>query len=132
VQGVPRRALWEYCRTLAQTGCGFYPRSVFVHVDVRAQAATWVDWSMPGARPRYGTLDRPYRRRELKRPDRPRIGRKVTRPDEVPLVVEVVNRQNTVVRTVDEHVGTEQAAGEAPLEHAATDAADAADAPSGM
>ena len=50
VRGVPRRVLWDYCRSLGQTGCGYYPRSTFVHVDVRARAAQWVDWSRPGQR----------------------------------------------------------------------------------
>src|SRR5690349_13799917 len=29
VSGVPMRTLWDYCRTLAGTGCGYYPRSHF-------------------------------------------------------------------------------------------------------
>ncbi|MEQ8455582.1 MAG: LysM peptidoglycan-binding domain-containing protein [Sandaracinaceae bacterium] len=62
VRGVPRRTLWNYCRTLQHTGCGFYPRSTFVHVDVRGQNAQWVDWSRPGARPRYGNLTGPFPR----------------------------------------------------------------------
>ena len=103
VEGVPRSLVWDYCRSLAQTGCGFYPNSVFVHVDVREQEAQWVDWSGPGKRPRYGTLRRAYRRREQRNPERPRVARKVTRPDEVPLTVRVVNRHNQVVRFVDEH-----------------------------
>ena len=102
VAGVPHRAVFEFCRSLPQTGCGYYPRSVFVHVDVREQQAQWVDWSEPGGRARYGTLERPYSRRERKRPNRPRVGRHVSRPDELPLVVEVVNKQNAVVRVADE------------------------------
>jgi len=102
VVGVPPRAVFEYCRSLAQTGCGFYPRTTFVHVDVREHDAQWVDWSGHGRRPRYGTLQRPYRRGEGKRPDRPRLGRHVARPAEVPLMFSVVNKHNAVVRTVDE------------------------------
>ncbi len=102
IAGVPERAIWDYCRSLVQTGCGFYPHSVFVHVDVRVRAAQWVDWSRPGKRPRYGTLRRPYRRRERHSPTRPRVGRDVTRPEAVPLTVQVVNRHNDVVRMVDE------------------------------
>jgi uncharacterized protein YcbK (DUF882 family) len=102
VAGVPHRAVFEFCRSLRQTGCGYYPRSVFVHVDVREQHVQWVDWSEPGGRARYGTLDRPYKRRERARRDRARIGRKVSRPDELPLVVEVVNKQNAIVRVADE------------------------------
>lgn len=59
IEGVPNRALRDFCRTLPQTGCGFYPRSVFVHMDVRQESATWVDWSRPGQRPMYGREDRP-------------------------------------------------------------------------
>lgn len=54
VAGVPRRTLVDYCRTLPNVGCGFYPRSVFIHMDVRSDNAYWVDWSRPGERPRYG------------------------------------------------------------------------------
>jgi uncharacterized protein YcbK (DUF882 family) len=54
IDGVPNRALRDFCRTLVNTGCGYYPRSVFVHLDVRAESATWVDWSRPGQRPIYG------------------------------------------------------------------------------
>lgn len=102
VADVPHRAVFELCRSLPQTGCGYYPRSVFVHVDVREQQAQWVDWSEPGGRARYGTLERPYKRRERERANRPRVGRRVSRPELLPLVVEVVNKQNEVVRVADE------------------------------
>jgi hypothetical protein len=45
-----------FCRTLADTGCGFYPNSSFVHVDVRAPGTGivhWIDASGPGEAPRY-------------------------------------------------------------------------------
>ena len=90
VEGVPRRELWDYCRSLARTGCGLYPRSTFVHVDVRDGASQWVDWSGPGQRPRYGTLRGPYNRRQRRSASRPRVGRHVTRPHEVPLQVKLV------------------------------------------
>ena len=102
VAGVPARLLWDYCRSLAQTGCGLYPNSVFVHLDVREQPAQWIDWSRPGKRARYGTLRRAYRRNERKSPTRERVTRKITAPDEVPLAVVVVNRTNDVVHAVDE------------------------------
>ncbi|MGF1468462.1 MAG: LysM peptidoglycan-binding domain-containing protein [Sandaracinaceae bacterium] len=86
VRGVPRRILWDYCRSLRSTGCGYYPRSTFVHVDVRDRAAQWVDWSRPGRRPRYGNLRRPFRRRGRRRHEE-RVTRQVTRPDDVPLDV---------------------------------------------
>ena len=59
VDGVGNRVLREFCRTLENTGCGFYPRSVFVHMDVRERSTVWVDWSRPGQRPIYGREDRP-------------------------------------------------------------------------
>jgi uncharacterized protein YcbK (DUF882 family)/LysM repeat protein len=59
IEGVRNRELWEYCRSLPHTGCGYYPRSVFVHMDVRGDSAVWVDWSRPGERPRYGSLSGP-------------------------------------------------------------------------
>lgn len=94
VEGVSHRALWDYCRSLASTGCGLYPRSTFVHVDVRERAAQWVDWSRPGARPTYGNLRRPFPRACRRRGTPPRgrcarEGRRVTREGEVPLEVEL-------------------------------------------
>ena len=118
VAGVPHRAVFEYCRSLVQTGCGYYPRSVFVHVDVREQPAQWVDWAEPGGRARYGTLERPYGRRERKRHDRRRVGRNVSRPDALPLVVEVLNKQNAVVRVADERPASEQVDEAVTDEHA--------------
>jgi uncharacterized protein YcbK (DUF882 family) len=53
IDGVPNWALRDYLRTLDHTGVGYYPNSSFVHVDVRARGAYWVDLSRPGAPPRY-------------------------------------------------------------------------------
>lgn len=53
VRGVPNTAVRDYCRTLDRAGCGFYPRSTFVHVDARSENAYWVDMSGPGERPAY-------------------------------------------------------------------------------
>lgn len=101
VGGVSKRTLFEFCRSLGNTGCGFYPRSLFVHVDAREAPAQWVDWSRPGRRSRYGTMRRPYRRRERRNPNRPRESRRVTRPDAVPLEIEVVNTVGRVYRVDD-------------------------------
>jgi uncharacterized protein YcbK (DUF882 family) len=59
VVGVPNRVVRDFCRTLPATGCGFYPRSVFIHMDTRDEATYWVDWSRPGERPRYGSESHP-------------------------------------------------------------------------
>jgi uncharacterized protein YcbK (DUF882 family) len=56
VRGVSNEALRDFCRTLRNTGCGYYPNSTFVHLDVRDSSAYWVDLSRPGEAPRY---DRP-------------------------------------------------------------------------
>jgi len=53
VEGVPNEVLRDYCLTLARVGVGYYPRSSFIHIDVRPQAAYWVDWSRPGEPPLY-------------------------------------------------------------------------------
>ena len=53
VSGVPNEAVRDFCRTLKNVGCGYYPSSVFVHMDVREQSAFWIDYSKPGEAPRY-------------------------------------------------------------------------------
>lgn len=53
IEGVPNTVLRDYLRTLDQVGVGYYPRSSFVHFDVRDRSAYWVDWSRPGEAPRY-------------------------------------------------------------------------------
>ncbi len=109
VEGVPRRALWDYCRSLAQTGCGYYPRSTFVHVDVRDQAAQWVDWSRPGTRAQYGNLGGMWPRACLRRGAAAegrcaREGRNVTRADVVPLEVQLTAGARELVPVMPEMV----------------------------
>lgn len=53
VEGVPNESLRDYCLTLDRVGVGYYPRSGFVHVDVRDREVYWVDWSRPGEPPLY-------------------------------------------------------------------------------
>lgn len=53
VVGVPNEAVRDFCRTLKDVGCGYYPNSTFVHLDVRASNAFWIDFSKPGEPPRY-------------------------------------------------------------------------------
>ena len=56
VMGIPNAALFNFCRTLDDVGCGFYPNSKFVHVDVRKPGtdhAFWIDVSGPGEPSRY-------------------------------------------------------------------------------
>jgi uncharacterized protein YcbK (DUF882 family) len=53
IPGVPNTVLRDYCRTLTNVGCGYYPNSSFVHMDVRESSAYWIDYAGPGQAPRY-------------------------------------------------------------------------------
>jgi Bacterial protein of unknown function (DUF882) len=56
IEGIPNEAVVEFCKTLADTGCGYYPNSSFVHVDVRQPGTghvAWIDASGPGEAPKY-------------------------------------------------------------------------------
>ncbi|MEC7518883.1 MAG: DUF882 domain-containing protein [Myxococcota bacterium] len=59
VRGVDRAQLRDLAVTFPETGVGWYPNSVFVHVDVRREPAYWVDLSGPGEPPRYVRGARP-------------------------------------------------------------------------
>jgi uncharacterized protein DUF882 len=51
IDGVSNEALIAFCKTLTDTGCGYYPNSSFVHVDVRPPSTGhvyWIDTSGPG------------------------------------------------------------------------------------
>ena len=53
IPGVPNEQVRDFCRTLKNTGCGYYPNSTFVHLDSRDSSAFWIDYSKPGEAPRY-------------------------------------------------------------------------------
>jgi uncharacterized protein YcbK (DUF882 family) len=53
IRGVQNEAVRDFCRTLRNAGCGYYPNSTFVHMDVRDTKAFWTDWSRPGEAPKY-------------------------------------------------------------------------------
>ena len=56
VEGARNEDVVTFCKTLPDTGCGFYPNSSFVHIDVRDPGAghvSWIDASGPGETPRY-------------------------------------------------------------------------------
>ena len=55
IPGVPNEAIRDFCRTLSNVGVGYYPRSTFVHLDMRGRPAYWIDYSGPGEPPRYET-----------------------------------------------------------------------------
>ena len=51
IKDVPNDQLFAYCRTLRDTGCGYYPNQPFVHIDVREPSqgsAAWIDVAAPG------------------------------------------------------------------------------------
>jgi hypothetical protein len=56
VDGVKNEELVAFCKTLQDTGCGYYPNSSFVHMDVRAPGTghvAWIDASGPGESAHY-------------------------------------------------------------------------------
>ena len=61
VEGVPTKTLWNFCKTFAKTGCGYYPTSGFVHMDLRDKAYTWIDVSGPGESAQYVKSDKAAR-----------------------------------------------------------------------
>jgi hypothetical protein len=84
-----------------------------VHVDVREQAAQWVDWSRPGRRPAYGNLRGPWRRACRRRGATPtracaREGRRVTREALVPLQVELTDAARALMPTLPAFVPNEE------------------------
>ncbi|HEY8075450.1 MAG TPA: DUF882 domain-containing protein [Labilithrix sp.] len=58
LEGVKNEDVVSFCKTLNDTGCGFYPNAGFVHIDVRELGTghvSWIDASNPGEAPRYVT-----------------------------------------------------------------------------
>lgn len=66
--GVDDAKLAAYARSLGGTGVGLYPRSGFVHVDVRESPHYWVDWSGPGERSRPVKQKKPAKKVARKSP----------------------------------------------------------------
>jgi len=52
IPGITNEQLAEHVRTLGFVGVGIYPKSGFVHLDVRDRSFFWVDMSLPGERSR--------------------------------------------------------------------------------
>jgi hypothetical protein len=40
-------------RTFENVGAGYYPNSVFIHMDTRETSGYWIDYSGPGEKPIY-------------------------------------------------------------------------------
>jgi uncharacterized protein YcbK (DUF882 family) len=58
IKGIANETVRDFCRTLHSVGVGYYPNSLFVHLDVRDGAnAYWVDYAAPGQAPRYRPAD---------------------------------------------------------------------------
>ena len=58
LEGVKNEDIVTFCKTINDTGCGYYPNSSFVHMDVRDSGTghtAWIDASGPGETPRYVT-----------------------------------------------------------------------------
>jgi hypothetical protein len=56
VMGVPNESLFRYCRRLKNVGCGYYPNSNYVHLDVRPFGSghpVWIDVARPGEPSQY-------------------------------------------------------------------------------
>src|SRR6185436_1881970 len=53
VRGVPNETVRDFCRQFRNVGVGYYPNSSFVHLDVRATNAFWIDYAGPGQASRY-------------------------------------------------------------------------------
>jgi hypothetical protein len=56
IDGVDNEALAAFCKSMHDTGCGYYPNGGFVHLDVRDAGAghvSWIDVSRPGEAPKY-------------------------------------------------------------------------------
>lgn len=43
LEGIDPKAVWEHCQSRKKLGCGYYPKSGFVHFDVRDKDYTWID-----------------------------------------------------------------------------------------
>jgi LysM repeat protein len=62
IPGVPNAVLRQYLLLLDDVGVGYYPNSSFLHLDVRACVAQWVDYAGPGEPPRRSPRRGPARR----------------------------------------------------------------------
>jgi hypothetical protein len=56
IEGADNDAVLAFCKTVQDTGCGFYPNEGFVHIDARDTGAghvAWIDVSKTGEAPKY-------------------------------------------------------------------------------
>jgi hypothetical protein len=58
IEGADNDGVAAFCKTVQDTGCGYYPNGGFVHIDVRDSGAghvSWIDISKAGEAPKYVT-----------------------------------------------------------------------------
>jgi uncharacterized protein YcbK (DUF882 family) len=55
--GIPNKEVWEFCKQLPKSGCGYYPNSVFIHMDARDESTFWIDSSKPGKKSKHVNKD---------------------------------------------------------------------------
>jgi hypothetical protein len=58
IEGVEDDEVAAFCKTMKDTGCGFYPNAGFVHIDARDEGAghvSWIDVAKRGESPKYVT-----------------------------------------------------------------------------
>jgi hypothetical protein len=90
LDGISNEDLVAFCRTLPDTGCGYYPNSSFVHMDVRAHGTGhvyWIDASGPGEPAKYVSTwppKEPPKAPEIPRPDPAAPADENTNPDGTP------------------------------------------------
>jgi len=51
--GVSPEVVWRYAKRFQHIGLGLYPKSGFVHIDIRRRSYYWIDDSGPGEPSRY-------------------------------------------------------------------------------
>ena len=54
VAEVSNKDLSQFVRSFKRVGVGYYPNSVFIHMDTRDKFAYWIDYSRPGEKSIYG------------------------------------------------------------------------------
>lgn len=43
IPGVSTKQIFRFCKSLPRSGCGYYPKDGFVHMDAREKSASWVE-----------------------------------------------------------------------------------------
>lgn len=106
LEGIKNEDVVAFCKTLDDSGCGFYPNSSFVHMDVRDKGAghvTWIDASGPGETPRY-VASWP--------PPAPPKGASARRPHDALEPTSARHTEEAAPEAVDEHPATPASEGD--------------------